>query len=33
MIFGGLFAALLGFKVINLKIKKPEDQEKMVIWH
>jgi len=33
MIFGGLYSALLGFKVIKLKVDKPEDQEKMDKWY
>jgi len=33
MIFGGLYSALLGFKVIKLRVAKPEDQEKMDKWY
>ena len=31
MIFGGLYTALIGFKVVKPKVK-PEDQEKMDNW-
>jgi cytochrome c biogenesis protein CcdA len=31
MVLGGLYVALIGFKVIKLKAK-PEDQEKMDKW-
>jgi Na+-translocating ferredoxin:NAD+ oxidoreductase RnfG subunit len=33
MIFGGLYATLLGFKVINHKKDNPEFQKKMDDWH
>ncbi len=33
MIFGGLYSVLLGFKVIKIKVTKPEDQKKMEQWH
>lgn len=32
MLLGGLYASLLGFKVVKLKVK-PEDQEKLNIWY
>jgi hypothetical protein len=32
MLLSGLFITLIGFNIIKLKPRKPEDEEKMAIW-
>ena len=31
-IIGGIYCSLLAFNVIKLKVKKPENKEKMILW-
>ncbi len=32
MLLGGLLITLIGFDIIKLKAKKPEDKERMIVW-
>jgi hypothetical protein len=33
MLISGIYMTLVGFNIIKLKAKKPEDVEKMKVWH
>jgi hypothetical protein len=32
MLMSGIFITLIGFDIIKLKAKKPEDEERMIVW-
>ena len=32
MLLNGIFITMIGFEIIKLKAKKPEDEDRMIVW-